>query len=745
MIQYINDKTNISANKIIKTIKLLIDEKCTIPFIARYRKEVTENLNEIQIREIEKYYNEYVETEKRRNFILENITKQNKMTTEIKSALNNATSLTQLEDIYSPFKSKRKTKAQIAIENGLEPLANSIWIQNIELTTLQNQFKCNEKIETWEQASEGIEHIIIEKISHQSAARQKIITFIKSNGVFNSKKRKSSEEIKESEKFLDYFDFSEPLIKLYNPKSSHRFSAMKRGMLLKILRLSITSDEDRTLKLLDDEVKNSRQFSDNNSFIKKAINKAYKIFILPSIENEIMSELKAISEEAAINVFGSNLKNLLLAPYLGPKTVVGIDPGIRTGCKVVVINCNGELLNNTVIYPHGNKQNCNQAQQIIIKLIDEFDVKHVAIGNGTYGRETLFFLQNNIEKIKNKQVTATLVSEAGASVYSASEIAIDEFPDHDITVRGAISIARRFQDPLAELVKIDPKSIGVGQYQHDVNQIKLKKSLQSIVEGCVNYVGVDLNTASPHILSFISGIGPTMAKNIVAYRYKNGAFTKRETLLKVGRFTDKIYEQSVGFLRIYNGFNILDSTFIHPEKYKDIIDWCQRNKHSLKDLISSKETQDKFKNSTELKSKLGSLTFNDIYNSLIAPTQDPRKTFKNIEFSEKLSSIDDILVGSEYVGVINNITNFGAFVDIGIKESGLVHISELSNEFVENPLEVVQVGDEIKVIVIGLDKKRRRISLSCKTQKHNKTLTSVKKTENSPKSPFNKLKNLKLN
>lgn len=706
---YCSKKTNLNFKNCESVLKLLFEENCTVPFIARYRKEATGNLDETQIRAIENFYNEYIEIEKRRAFILSNLEKQESLTIDLKKIITAASTLAELEEIYAPFKSKKKTLAQKAHELGLTPLANEILTTTKTIDQLKKDFKATDLVKTWDEALEGAQYIIIEKIAFNLEIKEHLRIFYKNNGNITSKVKKSAKEIKDYLKFKDYFEFSEPILKLLIPKNSHRFLAMIRGKNQKILKVSLEADFDEALSI----VKKYAPIKNNLGLYKTLLNcaeTALKKNLHPSFENEFLSELKDVADEAAINVFNINLKNLLLAPYLGQKTVMGIDPGIRTGCKIVVLDSNSKLLHHNVIYLEANEAAKSNAKKLINQLITTYKIENIAIGDGTYGRETLLFLEGIIDS----NIKATLVSEAGASIYSASETAIEEFPDLDVTVRGAISIARRFQDPLSELVKIDPKSIGVGQYQHDINQSKLKKSLTSIVEDCVNYVGVDLNTASYHILSYISGIGPTLAKNIVSFRQKKGGFKKRSDLLKVGRFSEKIYEQAAGFLRIYHGVNPLDGTFVHPERYPEIESWVHKKSCTLKQLITEKNTLDEFKKDTSLKEIWGGQTFKDIIYSLTAPSQDPRDQFKSTEFKKGLKDLSDVEVGQWYTGVVNNITNFGAFVNIGIKESGLVHVSQLADHFVSDPLTVVKVGQELKVKVLEVDINRKRLALSCK-------------------------------
>jgi uncharacterized protein len=713
IIDYCSRKTHLPFKKVESVLKLMIEEDCTVPFIARYRKEVTGNLDETQIRLVENIHGEYQEIEKRRLFIMEKLHKDEVLTPELKNMIQKAETLSQLEDLYAPYKSKRKTKAQAAKEMGLEPLALELFSSKKNLDQFENEFRANDKVKTFDEALEGINFILIEKIIQTPELKNKLLELYKNSALLVSKVKKGSDKEKEYLKFKDYFDFSEPVKKLFSPKSSHRFLAMVRAKGLKILRLSMEVDMDRALGIV---LRSALPVNKGGCYghIKSLAEIALKKSLNVSVEAEIMTQLKASSDEAAISVFGINLKDLLLAPYLGSKVVMGIDPGIRTGCKVVVVDGTGKLLVNDLIFVQGSGSALKEASKKISFLIDSHKVEYIAIGDGTYGRETLAFLEENIPHLKEDKVKATLVSESGASIYSASEAAIEEFPNFDITVRGAVSIARRFQDPLSELVKIDPKSIGVGQYQHDINQAKLKKSLTSVVEDCVNFVGIDLNTASYHLLSYISGIGPTLAKNVVKFRDKKGKFKNRESLLKVGRFSEKVYQQAAGFLRIYDGKNPLDATFVHPERFQEIESWCSKESLTVQNLIKEKEVMEKFQKDSTLKNKMGEHTFKDIVSSLKAPSQDPRVAFKSTEFEKGLKELCDVTVGSWYTGVVNNITNFGAFVNIGIKESGLVHISQLADKFVSDPMEVVKVGQEIKVKVLEIDLKRKRLSLSCK-------------------------------
>ncbi|MFP5386006.1 MAG: Tex family protein [Bacteriovoracia bacterium] len=724
-------KLGIAPAKIMATCKLLFEEECTIPFIARYRKEVTGGLDEVQIRDIQESYNEYVETEKRRAFILDAIKKMEALTPELERQIKAASTLNQLEDIYAPYKSKKKTKAMIAKENGLEPLSEMILKGDKDIRTIVAELEekfvkpAAGKVKDVQDAINGACDILIETFSHQLELKEKIRQTFWDTGVMKASLRKDGEKIEDAQKFKDFFEFSEPLAKIKDPKASHRYMAMRRGMNLKVLKVDSEIAPEIGIGMIEQEFFPKKDALANYELLKKCAEKSYNNYIQPSLDLEVKNELKKMADTAAISVFGINLKNLLLQPYLGSKAVIGLDPGIRTGVKVVVIDETGKFVGDHVVYPFEPRNDKVGSAQILTKLIDMFKVEYIAIGNGTYGRETLEFVESHIPQVKDGKVKATMISEAGASIYSASDIARQEFPDKDVTVRGAISIARRFQDPLAELVKIDPKSIGVGQYQHDVNQVQLKNNLEAVVESCVNYVGVDLNTASAPLLSYVSGIGPSVAQNVVKYRETNKGFKSRAELLKVPRFTQKVFEQSAGFLRIYNGPHPLDGTFIHPERYPVLEDWVKTKNKELKDLLTDESLQNELANDKALKEKVGALTLDDIVKCLKAPSQDPRTTFKSVEFTKGISDLKDLKVGQWYNGVVTNITMFGAFVDIGIKENGLLHISEMSDKFVENAMEVLKVGEELKVRILGIDLDRKRISLSCKSDSQTEGVTGT--------------------
>lgn len=719
---YAAQKTELDLRKVMTTVDLLVTQECTIPFISRYRKEATGNLDEVQIRAIKDAYEEYIEMEKRREFILDAIKKQEKLTPELEKKILAADTLNKLEDLYAPYKSKRKTKGTIAKEKGLEPLAEFLltskksFEESVEELKKQFVDSSEGKVKDLKEALNGACDILVENFSQDPDLKEDLRKDFWTVGKVKASKRKDAETITDWDKFKDFFEFEENVEKIKDPKNTHRFLAMRRGMNLKVLKLEVAIDQELAYQKVEGHMFPDSEGLGNYEPLQKLAKKAYDNSISSSLDLELKSELKSIADNAAIDVFGVNLKNLLLQPYLGSKAVLGIDPGIRTGCKVVVIDDTGKYVGDHVIYPFAPKFDTQGSKVIIDKLIEAFQIKYIAIGNGTNGRETLEFIEDNIEAVKSGDVKAAMINESGASIYSASDIARKEFPDKDVTVRGAISIARRFQDPLAELVKIDPKSIGVGQYQHDVNQVRLKKSLGAVVEDCVNFVGVDINTASAPLLSYISGIGPSIAENVVKTREKKGVFKSRGQLLDVSRFSEKVFQQAAGFLRIYNGDNPLDGTFIHPEQYPILEAWAKEQGTDLKSLVQDNEVIAKLEKDTALKEKVGDLTFADIVKSLKAPKQDPRSEFKPVEFRKDVRKIDDLKSGQWYTGVVNNITNFGAFVDLGVKESGLLHVSQIADEFIENPMDKLKVGEKLKVRVIGLDLERKRISLSCKSE-----------------------------
>lgn len=696
----INEELQIPIHIINKVLNLL-NEGATIPFIARYRKEVTENLDEVQLINIKDRNAFWEEFFKRKQTVLQSIESQGKLTPEIRQKIEKCKLLTDLEDIYLPFKPKRKSKGQKAIEQGLKPLAVFIQHERNEIRIVDKAFSfVNGEIETEQHAIEGAIHILAEEIAEDSLVRERIRSQFKRFGQVIAKVKKSKKE--EAEKYKDYFDFSESI----NHIASHRILALLRAENEDYLNVKIEVDVDKAKENVERII--YRNFA-NNSYFYDAISESYKRILQPNFESEIKKYLKEKADLESILVFAENLKQLLLQAPLGAKNVLAIDPGYRTGCKIAILNKNGGFVENTTIYPHPPQNKIFETEEKLKSLVKKYDIEAVAIGNGTAGLETEKLCR---KLFKNTDILIFSVNEAGASIYSASEIARDEFAELDLTVRGSISIGRRLMDPLAELVKIDAKSIGVGQYQHDVNQPLLKQKLTEVVEHCVNHVGVELNTASYPILSYISGLGTVLAKNIVAYREENGNFTERKELLKVPKMGKKTYEQAAGFLRIENGKNPLDNTIIHPETYKIVDEIVKKNQTTLVNVLQHKTHLNKEVYQT-LKEKYNSYTIDFILQELEKPTRDPREFLLEPKYNA-IESIDDIYPGMILLGRINNITNFGAFVDIGIKESGLVHISEISNTYISNIHDAIRLNQQIEVKVLLVDSQRNRIQLSIK-------------------------------
>lgn len=689
----------LSEKQVRNTIQLL-KEGATIPFISRYRKEMTGNLDEVQISEIKDQYDKLSELVRRKETILKSIEEQDKLTNELKSRIENCWNATELEDIYLPYKAKRRTRAEIAREKGLEPLAKILMSQHTNEVERAALPFVKDKVESVEDAVAGAQDIIAEWINESEAARNSVRKIFAYEAVVSSKIVKGKEE--EAQKYRDYFDMSEKLSRC----SSHRLLAMRRGETESFLRVSISPEDERCIERLKRIfVKGNNEASE---IVAEAVKDAYKRLLKPSIENEFAAESKQKADTEAIRVFAENLRQLLLAPPLGQKRVLGIDPGFRTGCKVVCLDAQGNLLHNETTYPHPPQNEYAQATRKIQKMVEAYDIQAIAIGNGTAGRETEHFIQN----IRyDRKVLVFVVSENGASIYSASKIARDEFPDYDVTVRGAVSIGRRLMDPLAELVKIEPKSIGVGQYQHDVDQAQLKKALDQTVENAVNKVGVDLNTASKHLLTYISGLGPQLAQNIVDYRAENGAFNNRKQLLKVPKMGAKTFEQAAGFLRITNGDNPLDNSAVHPESYPVIEKMAKDLQLKVTDIIGNKELLQKIDIQQYVTDKVGVLTLNDIIQELEKPGRDPRSGIKVFEFDASVKTIDDLKIGMELPAIVTNITNFGAFVDVGIKENGLIHVSNMAERFVSNPAEIVSLHEHVKVRVLEVDTIRKRVQL----------------------------------
>jgi len=701
---FIKSKTNLPSKGIENTIKLL-NEDCTIPFISRYRKELTGNLDEVEIGEIVKYKSQFEELEKRKATILKALEKQEVLSSELKQKIEATTDLTVLEDIYLPFKKKRKTKAETARKNGLESLAKMIMSQRVNDLEYTASKYINNEVETKEAALEGARFIIAEWINERTDIRNNIRYQIERFGTINTKELKKEEATEKAQKFRDYFDWSESL----NRIPSHRLLAILRAEKEGFIRVKIEIDNERALTKIEDRIISSK--NECSKQISLAIEDSYKRLLLPSLANDAMSIAKEKADESAIQVFAKNLKQLLLSSPLGEKNILAIDPGYRTGCKVVCLSAQGGLEYNETIYPHAPKNDSLGAMKKINSLVDAYKIEAIAIGNGTASRET----EQLIRKMRfNKDVQVFVVSEAGASIYSASKIARDEFPNYDVTVRGSVSIGRRLADPLAELVKIDAKSIGVGQYQHDVDQTKLKNSLDTVVESCVNTVGVNINTASTSLLSYVSGIGPKLAENIVNYRDENGAFTSRNDIKKVARLGDKAFEQGAGFLRIKNAKNPLDDSAVHPESYMIVNKMAKDTKTTVENLIGNKEILQKIDLEMYTSATVGLLTLKDIISEMEKPGLDPRSTAKVFTFNQNIRTINDLHEGQLLPGIVNNITNFGCFVDIGIKESGLIHVSNLADKFVSDVSEIVSLHQQIIVKVLEVDVARKRIQLALK-------------------------------
>ena len=703
--QMIAAELKLPAHRIANTLKLL-QGGATIPFISRYRKEATGGLDEVQIGDIQTRYEKLCELSKRKETVLSTIEEQGKLTPELKARISACWNTTELEDIYLPFKPKRKTRAEAARAKGLEPLALLLMMQkeNNLAAKVRNFVKGEVKDE--EDALKGARDILAEQISEDERSRNLVRNQFQRQALIQSKVVKGKEAEEASAKYRDYFDFCEPLKKC----SSHRLLALRRGESEGVLKVNIfPEDEDMCNERLQ------RLFVRANNEcahqVEEALTDAYKRLLKPAIETEFAALSKEKADEEAIRVFAENLRQLLLAPPLGQKRVMGIDPGFRTGCKVVCLDAQGTLLHNEAIYPHPPKSEYAQAARKIVKLVEQYKIEAIAIGNGTASRETEQFVTS---QRYDREVQVFVVSEDGASIYSASKTAREEFPDYDVTVRGAVSIGRRLMDPLAELVKIDAKSIGVGQYQHDVDQTKLKASLDQTVESCVNLVGVNVNTASKHLLTYVSGLGPTLAQNIVDYRTENGPFESRRQLLKVPRMGAKAYEQCAGFLRIPQAKNPLDNSAVHPESYPIVEQMAKDLNCTVADLIKDKELRSKIDLKKYVTDTVGLPTLTDILQELDKPGRDPRQKIQVFEFDKTVRTLDDLQEGMELPGIVTNITNFGCFVDIGIKENGLVHVSQLADRFVSNPADVVRIHQHVRVKVMSIDHERKRIQLTMK-------------------------------
>ena len=702
-IQFIQQNISIQEKQINAVLQLL-SEDCTIPFIARYRKDKTGNLGEVEIEQIQKLSKNFDEIQKRKESVLKSIEEQEKLTPELRAKIEQSFDLQEIEDLYLPFKKRRKTKADAAKEKGLEPLAKIIMAQkngDIEQTA-QNYL--NKEVSSVEEALQGARDIIAEWINENIFIRKNLRRVFQRKAVISSKVVKTQKEEEEAQKYAQYFDWSEPLNKI----PSHRLLAMLRAEKEGFIKVSVDIDKEEILTFMEGSLVKTASPSCAEQIILAAQD-AYKRLLEPSISNEILQEAKIKADEKAISIFSENLTQLLLAPPLGEKRILAIDPGYRTGCKVVCLDEKGDLLHNETIYPHAPQKETATAMKKIRSMVEAYHIEAISIGNGTASRETEFF----IKKIAfDRPLQVFVVSEAGASVYSASKIARDEFPDYDITVRGAVSIGRRLSDPLAELVKIDPKSIGVGQYQHDVDQTLLKEELDSTVVKCVNSVGININTASKSLLSYVSGIGEKLAENIVAYRTENGAFVNRNQIKKVPRLGEKAFQQAAAFIRIKDGKNPLDNSSVHPEAYKIVEKMAKDLGIKTIDLIANEEKIKQIAPEKYTTEDIGILGIKDILKELLKPGLDPRKTSKVFEFDPNIKTFEDLKTGMILPGIVSNITAFGCFVDIGIKENGLVHISQLKDGFVSDPSEVVKLHQQVKVKIIEIDTDRKRIALS---------------------------------
>ena len=696
---------HLSEHAVENTLKLL-DEGCTIPFISRYRKERTGGLDEVQITAISDRKERLQEIAKRKETIVKTISEQQKMTPELQKRIDDCWEMTTLEDIYLPYKPKRRTRAQVAREQGLEPLATLLMMQREANPEQVAKRFVKGDIATATDAIKGAQDIIAEQVSEDERSRNQVRSAFRREAFIESKVVKAKKDTDEAQKYSDYFEWEEPLKRC----SSHRMLAMLRGQSEGILRISLTIDDEEAIQRLQHNF--VRGNGSCQRLVGEAVEDGYKRLLLPSIETEFTNMSKEKADEEAIRVFAENLRQLLLSAPLGQKRVMGVDPGFRTGCKVVCLDAQGNLLHHEAIFPHPPVNHRMQASVHMQEMIKKYQIEAIAIGNGTASRETKEFVSD-----VTKDIAVYVVSEDGASVYSASKMARDEFPDEDVTVRGAVSIGRRLMDPLAELVKIDPKSIGVGQYQHDVDQTKLKHSLDHTVESCVNLVGVNLNTASQQLLTYVSGLGPVLAQNIVDYRRENGAFTSRAQLKKVPRLGPAAYQQCAGFLRIPNAKNPLDNSAVHPESYSVVEKMAQDCHCTVSDLISHPEKRAQIDIKHYVTDDIGLPTLTDIMKELEKPGRDPREQIEEFEFDASVQTIDDLREGMELPGIVTNITNFGAFVDIGVHQDGLVHVSQLADRFVSDPTQVVRLHQHVRVRVIGIDLRRQRISLSMKGMK----------------------------
>ena len=711
--KHIAQTLNLSEKNVDATLTLLNDG-CTIPFIARYRKERTGNLDEVQITRIAEMNDRLMETDKRKETILKTISEQGKLTEELENKIVNCWDNSVLEDLYLPFKPKRRTKAQIAREQGLEPLATLLLMQREQNPIVASKRFVKDDVQDEAAALQGAKDIIAEIVSEDQQARNTVRNAYKREAMISSRVIKKVEDTDEAQKFSDYFDFFEPLRRC----NSHRLLAMRRGEAAGILRVSISIDGEECIDRLNRQFVHGRGAC--QTLVAEAVEDSFKRLINPSIENEFAGLSKERADEEAIKVFTENLRQLLLSAPLGQKCVLALDPGFANGCKIACLDAQGNLLHHEIIYPHPPKRLYAQATVAVLRMIRQYNIEAIAIGNGTASRESKEFITDclsHLDEEGKETPKVFVVSEDGASIYSASLTAREEFPDEDVTTRGAVSIGRRLMDPLAELVKIDPKNIGVGQYQHDVDQAKLRHSLDQTVESCVNQVGVNLNTASKHLLMYVSGLGSALAQNIVDYRKEHGAFTSRAQLKKVPRLGAVAFQQCAGFLRIPNAKNPLDNSAVHPESYHIVEAMAEEQNCSVSELISNKELIKRIDLNRYVSDEVGLLTLNDILQELEKPGRDPREQLEEFEFDTSVHTIDDLKEGMELPGIVTNITNFGAFVDIGVHQDGLVHISQLSNKFVSDPNTVVHLHQHVRVRVTQIDYKRNRIGLSMKNVK----------------------------
>jgi len=704
--ELIAGELNIRPAQVETTIKLLNDG-ATIPFISRYRKEATGSLDEVVVADIRDRFEQLKELDKRRESIIASIDEQGKLTDELKQQILEVKILSELEDIYLPYRPKRKTRATVAKAKGLEPLAKLLLSQdNFDVEGKASKFIDEEKeVKSIEEALAGARDIIAEWINESPQARAGIRELYIDEASVNSKVAKGKEE--EGVKYKTYFDYNEPLMRA----PSHRVLAMFRGKNESFLKLKIGPPEEKAIRILEKQF--IKADNDASEQVQLAIADSYKRLLGSSMETEIRQMAKQQADEAAIKIFAENLRQLLLAPPLGQKNVLAIDPGFRTGCKIVCLDRQGKLLHNETIYPHPPQNQRSQAMSKIEGLVGAYKIEAIAIGNGTAGRETEYI----VKKIRfNKDIMAVMVNESGASVYSASSVAREEFPEYDVTVRGSVSIGRRLMDPLAELVKLDPKSIGVGQYQHDVDQAALQKSLEDVVVSCVNSVGVEVNTASKQLLTYVSGVGINLAKSIIEYRNENGPFKSRKELMKVPRFGKKVFEQAAGFIRIQDAKNPLDRTSVHPESYSVVEKMTKKLSCSVEDLIEKKELRQKVNLDDYVTDTVGLPTLTDIMAELEKPGRDPRKEIEMFTFDRSINKMEDLVIGKRYPGIVTNITAFGAFVDIGVHQDGLVHISELANEFVKDPNDFVKLNQQVIIKVLDVDIDRKRIAFTMKNE-----------------------------